>query len=198
MAFIVLEGVDGAGKSGCIGPLRAALEAQGQRVLCVREPGGTPLGESLRSILLDPASGALSAWTEACLFTAARAELVRTVIAPALQRGESVLCDRWWYSTLAYQGHAGGADVAALRALNLAVCGGTQPDRVLLFDLEPAAALARIARTNDRMEARGVDFLRAVRQGFLSEAARDPARFRILDAAASPQELAAQAVRALA
>lgn len=197
MALVVLEGVDGAGKSGCIPELRRALEARGKPVLCLREPGGTVLGEKLRAVLLDPASGAFSAWTEACLFTAARCELVRTVIRPALARGEAVLVDRWWYSTLAYQGYAGGADVEALRAMNVAATQGLQPDLVLLFDLDPQVALARIQRVGDRMEAKGVAFLRVVRAGFLSEAAKDPARFRILDASAAPEALAAAAVQAL-
>ncbi|MSR75411.1 MAG: dTMP kinase [Planctomycetes bacterium] len=197
MPLLVLEGMDGAGKSGCVPVLRACLEARGEQVVCLREPGGTVFGEKLRTVLIDPASGALNAWTEACLFTAARSELVQTVIRPALARGETVLLDRWWYSTLAYQGYAGGADVEALRAMNLAATGALLPDRVLLFDLNPQTALGRIQRQHDRMEAKGVAFLQAVRDGYLREAARDPARFRVLDATLPPALLARAAVQAV-
>ncbi len=182
MAFLVFEGIDGAGKSGAIEALREALVQRGRKVLCLREPGSTPLGERVRAILLDPALGQLTAWTEACLFNAARAELVSRVIRPALAAGEDVLLDRWWYSTLAYQGAAGGADVEALRSLSKAATGGLEPERVILLDLPAETAFARIARAKDRMEEKGLAFLSRAREGFLAEARRDPARFRVVDA----------------
>lgn len=195
MAFLVFEGIDGAGKSGAIEALREALVQRGRKVLTLREPGSTPLGERVRSILLDPAMGQMTAWTEACLFNAARAELVSRVIRPSLAAGEDVLLDRWWYSTLAYQGAAGGADVEALRSLSLSATGGLEPERVILLDLPAETAFARIVREKDRMEGKGLAFLARAREGFLAEARRDPARFRVVDASLPLAEVRACVLR---
>lgn len=195
MAFLVFEGIDGAGKSGAIEALREALVQRGRKVLTLREPGSTPLGERVRAILLDPALGQMTAWTEACLFNAARAELVSRVIRPALAAGEDVLLDRWWYSTLAYQGAAGGADVEALRSLSLSATGGLEPERVILLDLPAETAFARIVREKDRMEGKGLAFLARAREGFLAEARRDPARFRVVDASLPLAEVRACVLR---
>jgi dTMP kinase len=197
MAFLVVEGIDGAGKSRLVEGLRAALQAEGADPAVVREPGSTAVGERVRALLLDPKTGPLGAWTEACLFVACRAELVIRSIRPALARGSIVLADRYLHSTLAYQGGGGGADRELLRALNLAAVGGLLPDLVLLLDLAPREARARRGPPWDRMEVKGLEHLDRVRQAYLEEARLDPGRFEILDAAASPETCLAAARRAL-
>jgi dTMP kinase len=195
MSFLVFEGIDGAGKSGAIEALRIELVRRGRTVRVLREPGSTPLGERVRSILLDPAVGTLTPMTEACLFNAARAELVAGVIRPALAADEDVLLDRYSYSTLAYQGAASGLDIEALRQLCHAATLGLMPDRVMLLDLPAEVALARLQRTRDRMEAKGLAFLTRAREGFLCEARRDPQRFRVINAELSQAEVIAQVLR---
>jgi dTMP kinase len=195
MSFLVFEGIDGAGKSGAIEALRMELVRRGRTVRVLREPGSTPLGERVRAILLDPAVGALTPMTEACLFNAARAELVAGVIRPALAADEDVLLDRYSYSTLAYQGAASGLDIEALRQFCHAATLGLMPDRVMLLDLPAEVALARLQRSRDRMEAKGLAFLTRAREGFLVEARRDPQRFRVINAEQSQAEVIAQVLR---
>src|ERR1700738_4150564 len=133
--FISFEGPEGGGKSTQIHRLAAALAEQGHAVWTTREPGGTRAGEMIRPLLLGPKAGALSAWAEALLFTAARAQLVDEVIRPRLHRGELVLCDRYSDSTLAYQGYGRGIDLETLRRLQVEATGGLSPDLTLLLDL---------------------------------------------------------------
>ncbi len=189
--LIAFEGVEGAGKSTQVELLRQALEKAGHRVVTTREPGGTPVGEQVRSILLDPAS-ALEARTEALLFAAARAQLVEQVIRPALERGEVVLCDRYLDSSLAYQGAARGLGVEAVAAINRFATAGLVPDLVVLLRLDPAEGLARGRGGRDRIERQDLEFHRRVARGFLDLAAADPGRFVVIDAAAPPDEVAAE------
>lgn len=184
--FISFEGIDGAGKSTHIAALADALRAQGHTVLLTREPGGTPLAEKLRALLLHEAMDPLC---EALLMFAGRRDHLQQVIEPALARGEVVLCDRFTDATFAYQGHGRGFDLATLRTLEQWVQTtpeGTlrQPDLTLWFDLDPAVAAERLAgaRVPDKFEAQPVDFFRRVAAGYADRMASAPARFARIDA----------------
>jgi dTMP kinase len=187
--LIAFEGVEGAGKSTQLDLLCRALEGRGREVVVTREPGGTPAGEWVRGLLLDP-EVELHPRTEALLFAAARAELVQEVIRPALERGVVVLCDRYLDSSLAYQGGARGLGVGPVTEVNRFATGGVVPDLVVLLDLDPAAGLARRAGDRDRIEAQGLEFHRRVRSAFRDLAAADPARFCVVDAALPAGEVA--------
>lgn len=184
--FVTLEGIDGAGKSSHLAALAEVLRAGGAEVVLTREPGGTPLAETLRELVLHQGMDAL---TEALLVFAARRDHLRQVIEPALARGATVLCDRFTDATFAYQGGGRGFDLAVLQALEGWVQQGRQPDLTLWFDLQPAVAAARRAavRSPDRFEQQDTDFFERVRDGYAARAAADPARFVRLDAAA-PRE----------
>ena len=190
--FISFEGPEGGGKSTQIQRLAAALAEQGYVVWTSREPGGTRLGEMIRPILLGPKPPAsLSAWSEALLFTAARAQLVDEVIRPRLQRGELVLCDRFSDSTLAYQGYGRGIDLDALRRLQAEATGGLTPDLTLLLDLPVAAGLARIPRrAQDRLDRETIAFHERVYAGYQAMAAAEPGRWREVDALSDPNQVA--------
>jgi len=165
-------------------------------VLLVREPGGTPLGEALRGLLLDPRSR-VDPHAEALLYAAARAQLVADVVRPALQEGRDVVCDRFVDSSLAYQGAARGLGVAEVGAVNAFATGGLLPDRTILLDLAPAAALARKDGARDRMEGADVAFHQRVRDCFVSLAASEPDRFVVIDASQPPAAVLDTALRAL-
>jgi dTMP kinase len=184
--FITFEGIDGAGKSTQIERLAAHLKAQGQEVVVTREPGGTPVGEALRSVVLHQPMGVE---TEALVMFAARNEHVQTVIAPALARGAWVLCDRFTDATLAYQGGGRGVDMARLRLLARWCHDDCWPDRTFLFDLPPTVAAQRrgdrevAAGTNgDRFEQEQIAFFDRVRATYLQLAAVEPGRFCVIDA----------------
>jgi dTMP kinase len=189
--LIAFEGVEGAGKSTQVELLRQALEKAGRRVVTTREPGGTPVGEQVRSILLDPAS-TLDARTEALLFAAARAQLVAQVIRPALERAEVVLCDRYLDSSLAYQGAARGLGLEPVAAINGFATEGLLPDLVVLLRVDPAEGLARQRGGRDRIERQDLEFHQRVAQGFLDLAAADPDRFVVIDGAAPVDRVAAE------
>ncbi len=183
--FIVLEGIDGCGKTTQSQLLQRALQRRGMRPLRLREPGGTPIGEAVRELLLDPASGDLASWTEVFLFMASRAQLLDERVRPALARGTTVILDRYYYSTAAYQGAAGGVGVPVV--LGLARTARLDaPDRVFVLDIDPAAARERLGRTRDRMERKGAAYQRRVRRGFLAMARRDPKRLKVIDAGRPP------------
>jgi len=188
--FITLEGSEGAGKTLQAERLADALRERGQHVRLTREPGGTRLGEAIRSIVLargKDGDAGINARADALLFNAARAQLVATVIEPALQRGDVVVCDRYADSTLAYQGHGAGLPLDALRDLATFATGGLQPDLTILLDLPVEAGLARKAGEETRFEqAFSVDYHRRVRAGFLALAAAEPARFAVVDATQEP------------
>ena len=181
--FIVLEGPDGSGKTTQARMLIAALEAEGRDVVAVREPGHTALGEKVRSILLDHGDQAMDERAEACLFSAARAQLVTEVIGPALDAGQVVISDRFGLSTLVYQGYHDGVIDARVEEMVCYATRDTRPDLTLVFDLAPEAARARRgARADDRMEAKGTAYHRRVRQGYLAAARSDPERIVVIDA----------------
>jgi dTMP kinase len=189
--FVTFEGVDGSGKSTQLARVTARLAAAGIVPLVTREPGGTPLGERIRAVLLDPGNrpGPLS---EAHLMVAARADLVATVIAPALAAGRMVLCDRHADSTIAYQGYGRGLDVEMLRSWNRAATVGLTPDLTLLYDLDPAAGIERRAAAvegSNRIDREPLEFHRRVRRGFLDLAHSEPGRFVVLDASGDPREI---------
>ncbi len=182
--FITLEGIDGAGKSTHVASLRRWLEQQGSMVLCTREPGGTPLAEALRALVLHQPMDTL---TESLLVFAARRDHLQTVIEPALARGVTVLCDRFTDATFAYQGAGRGAAMDVLATLETWVQVDRQPDLTLWFDAPAALAAERraAARDADRFERLDEAFFTRVRNGYLTRAAAAPNRFVRIDAAAS-------------
>lgn len=188
--LIAFEGVEGSGKSTQLDLLRQAMEGRGREVVVTREPGGTPAGERMRAVLLDPGVE-LHPRAEALLFAAARAELVDAVIRPALERGAVVLCDRYLDSSLAYQGDARGLGRGPVEEVNRFATGGLLPDLVVLLDLDPASGLRRRSGELDRIEAQDLAFHRRVRQAFRDLAAADPGRFAVVDGAAPVAEVAA-------
>ncbi len=176
--YVALEGVEGAGKSTVAHLLAERLREKGQTVVVVREPGGTAIGEEIRRLLLH--EDAISDWTEAALFAASRAELVHRVVGPALERGEIVLSDRTYYSSLAYQGGARGLGVDQVRALNEQVLNGFLPDLVVVLDVDPEVGFAReVGR--DRIGSEGVEFQRRVAEVY-REIAADDARVFVVGA----------------
>jgi dTMP kinase len=196
--FITFEGGEGSGKSTQLRLLASRLSAAGISVRTLREPGGTTVGEAIRAILLDPEHEGLDDTAEILLYEAARAQLVADVIEPALQAGEVVLCDRFYDSTTAYQGHARGIDLDEVAALNRAATGGLQPDRTLVLDIEPALGIERATSHGaDRLEGEDRAFHAAVRDGFLAIAAHEPARVRVIDANGTVEEVAERVSAAL-
>lgn len=194
--FITFEGIDGAGKSSHIEPLAAGLRAAGQTVLVTREPGGTPLAERLRELLLNAPMDAL---TEALLVFAARRDHVQQVIAPALARGEMVLCDRFTDATFAYQGAGRGFDHGVLGTLESWVHAELQPDLTFWFDLSAEQAAERLAaaRAPDRFEQQDAAFFRRVREGYRARAEAFSARFVRIDASADRDTVSRQVISAL-
>ncbi|WBL37405.1 dTMP kinase [Tepidiforma flava] len=193
--FIVFEGGEGSGKSTAAAAVAARLEAAGRRVVLTREPGGTPAGEVIRGLLHER----LSPWAELFAFLTARAELVAAVIRPALERGDTVLCDRFAPSTFAYQVHARGLDPVIVRTANRAATGGLEPDLVVYLDIDPAAGLARKAAESAAVATglEGLEFHRKVREGYLLQARDDAGRWAVIDAALPAErvaELAAERV----
>lgn len=193
-SFITFEGIDGAGKSTHITALADALRAQGREVTLTREPGGTPLAEKLRELLLHEAMDPLS---EALLMFAARRDHLRQVIEPALAKGQVVLCDRFTDATFAYQGHGRGFDLEVLETLERWVqtrddgLGVRQPDLTLWFDVPPEVAAKRLAgvRSPDKFEALPVTFFARVAAGYGERMVRDPARFARVDAQQSIEQV---------
>lgn len=181
--FISFEGPDGAGKTTQVQLLADLLAASGHKVTVTREPGGTPLGDKIRTLLLDLANSEMCAETEALLYAAARAQHVTQVIAPALARGEVVISDRYADSTVVYQGAARALDKNRLEALNEFAVKGVMPDLTILLDAEVALLQSRLAdRGNcDRIEQEDVKFHETVRQGFLALAARQ-SRIKVVSA----------------
>jgi len=189
--FITFEGIEGSGKSTQIAMLHEQLEARGHSVHRLREPGGTAVGDRIRAILLDPELSELTDVTEMLLFAASRGQLIRQEVRPALAAGKTVLCDRFVYSSLAYQAHARGLGRDTVWKANLPAIQDVLPDKVVLLDLSPQVALDRAkARASlDRIEAEDLEFHEAVREGFLAEAKADPDRFCVVEAVGSPEEI---------
>ncbi|MGZ8571951.1 MAG: dTMP kinase [Actinomycetota bacterium] len=184
--FIAFEGVEGAGKGTQIENAELYLKSQGLDVLVTREPGGTPAGERVRELVLDPATGALDARAEALLFAASRAQTVAQVIRPALAEGKVVICDRYVDSSLAYQGWARGLGEADVLSLNVWATQGLFPDLVILLHIEPERGLERSTDDPDRMEREGPAFLAKVADAYLRIAEEHPERFVVVDADRGP------------
>ncbi len=194
--FVVLDGPDGSGKSSQFTRLADLVSQTGLRVCKVREPGGTPLGENIRGLLLDHKTTGIDLRAEMLLYMASRAQLVHDRIAPALYRREFVLADRFVSSTYVYQGFAGGVARADIHAVSEIVCheihartGRSGPDLVVIFDVDERTAASRLSPLLDRMQAMGADFHRKVRLVYLALAATHPARLAVLDASRTPDEV---------
>lgn len=198
--FITFEGGEGAGKSSHIVRLEAALSASGREVLTVREPGSSIVGEAIRRVLLDPAYGNMADRTEILLYEAARAQVVEEIIRPALARGVTVLADRFYDSTTAYQSHGRGLDIAEVAQMNSFAVGGLVPDRTIVIDVPIELGLERAGRSNipDRLEQESPEFHDRVRQGFLAIAAAEPDRVRVVDGTLDLPEVYDAIVAALA
>jgi dTMP kinase len=194
--FVTFEGIDGAGKSSHIEALAGWLRARGHEVVVTREPGGTPLAEQLRELVLHAPMDTL---TETLLVFAARRDHLVMQIEPALARGATVLCDRFTDATFAYQGGGRGFDLAVLAALEAWVQQGRQPDLTLWFDLPAATAADRraAARAPDRFERQDAAFFERVRDGYARRAAADPARFAVIDATPAPPAVWSQLQQAV-
>jgi dTMP kinase len=193
--FFSFDGIDGAGKSTQIALLANYLKDAGLDVVTCRDPGSTRLGESIRGLLLDDHQTSISAVSELLLYMAARAQLVREVIAPALEAGQVVVSDRFMLSNVVYQGHAGGVGAEAAWQIGQVATGGISPDLTFVLDISPELAAGRMDRTLDRMEQRGDDYRRKLRLGFLEEADRQPERIVVIDAGGTVEGVHA-AVRA--
>jgi len=198
--FITIEGGEGAGKSTQIGRMAAWLETQGHTVVLTREPGGTRLAERLREQLLDRHNEDLGALTELLLMFAARAQHLHELIRPALDRGETVVCDRFTDATWAYQGGGRGLPDTAIATLEQLVHGDLQPDLTLLLDLPVSEGLRRAAlrSESDRFESESVEFFERVRSAYLARAKSDAARFAVIDAAQGVDDVWRQIERVLA
>ena len=198
--FISLEGGEGAGKSTLLGGLRDYLHQHGVQLLQVREPGGTTLGEAIRSLVLDPAHAALSAESELLLMFASRAQLVRERIQPALDAGQWVLCDRYVDASYAYQGGGRGQPLERIAELERWACDGVRPDLTLLLDLPVSTGRARAAGRGaaDRIETEADAFFERVRQAYRDRAQAEPQRFRVIDASLPPGQVLAAAIEATA
>jgi dTMP kinase len=193
--FIAFEGGDGAGKSTQAGLLAEALESRGLKVLHTREPGGTPIGEKLRSLVLDHGHGHIDAHTEALIFAASRAAHAGQVIRPALERGEIVLTDRYIDSSVAYQGAGRDLGTDAVRSLNEWATAGLLPDLTVLLDVDPAVGRRRRTAgdaAEDRLESEADEFHTRIREAFLELAASRPAAYLVLPAHSPVSELAAR------
>lgn len=199
--FVTFEGGDGVGKSTHIRYVANELRRAGREVVCLREPGGTGIGESLRAMVLDPDNGEISSEAELLMYEAARAQLVREVIRPALERGAVVLCDRFSDSTIAYQAYGRGLPLDFVRRANAFATGGIVPDRTILLVLgntRKSLARATGAGMGDRMEQAGEVFHSRVNRAFLKLAKRDPKRIRIVRSSSSRKATAAAVAAELA
>ncbi len=187
--FITLEGIEGSGKSTQIALLAKYLQSLGMPLVLTREPGGTPIGDEVRKILLDPANTTLDPKAELLLYAASRAQHLKEIIVPHLEKGV-VLCDRFADATLAYQGYGRGLDIDLIRRLDTIVCAGLRPDLTILLDIDAATGVARARGRNNsrgldreaRFENEAIAFHERVRQGYLTLARAEPDRIRIVEA----------------
>lgn len=195
--FITFEGIEGSGKSTQIVLLENYLKSAGLHVVLTREPGGTPMGDQIRKILLDPANTGLDPSAELLLYAASRAQHLHEVIGPALDAGKIVLCDRFSDATLAYQGYGRGLNIDMIRALDRIVTSGMRPERTILFDLDPASGIARAHGRNKnsgleaeaRFENEEIAFHERVRQGYLNLSRQETDRIKVVDASLPVEEV---------
>lgn len=199
--FITFEGPEGSGKTTQIQALYLYLKDQGHDVVLTREPGGTPIGDQIRQILLDPANQEMLPEAEALLFSASRAQLVRQLVWPALERGAVVICDRFADSTMAYQGYGHGLDLELLRTITQFATGGLTPDLTVYLDIEVEKGLQRKRAVNERsadawnrLDQQAVEFHHRVRQGYLALASAEPERWLVIDAT-RPRDVIQQEIR---
>ncbi len=186
--FVTFEGVDWSGKSTQARLLAEWLREQGRAVLATREPGGTPVAEAMRDLVLH--GDEIAPWTEAALYAAARAEHVASAIRPALERGEDVVCDRYLDSSIAYQGAGRGLGEERVRELSLTVTDGLLPDRTFLVLVDPGTAERRAGGDRDRIERAGGEFMRVVDRAYRALAAREPVRIVAVDGERDPDRIA--------
>ena len=191
--FIVLDGVEGCGKSTQCRMLADALRERDIQVVITHEPGGTECGEAIRRLLLDPQYTQVSSLTEVFLFCASRAQHVAEVIEPALEAGKTVICDRFGASTAVYQGFAGGLGFALVEQLNETATGGIEPDLTIIIDLDPESGMKRKFGDDpmqaDRIERKAIEYHHKVREGYLQYAHRHRDRVRIIGADANPDDI---------
>lgn len=190
--FITFEGGEGAGKTTLIEEISAELSKKNLPFIKTREPGGTPLGEQVRELLLG--GYPLSSYTELCLFLASRAQHIAEVIKPALTSGKIVLCDRFNDSTIAYQGAARNLGETKVSEICSFICENLEPDLTFYLDLDPEAGFARIKRSKDRIEAESLSFHTKIREAFHRQAKLHPHRLKIIDASQSPPKVFADAM----
>ena len=197
--FLTIEGVDGAGKSTQVPRIDGHLRRRGVMTLVTREPGGTPLGESLRELLLDPRFTGMAPTAELLIMFAARAEHLDKVIAPALANGVWVLCERFTDATFAYQGGGRDVDPARIASLEETVQGEIRPDLVLVLDVPAEAGLERMAQRQavDRFERENVEFFRRVREVYLERVRAEPDRYAVIDARADPETVTRRLIRTI-
>ena len=192
--FITIEGPEGSGKTTAVDTAVKELEKMGYQIVRTREPGGTPIAEQIRNVILDKNNTAMDQRTEALLYAASRRQHLVEKVWPALREGKIVICDRYLDSSLAYQGGARGLGIDNILNVNNFATEGTFPDLTLLFDLQPELGLARIAansnREVNRLDLEKLDFHRKVRETFLELAKRYPERFVVIDASQSREEVA--------
>ena len=205
--FITMEGIEGSGKTSKIDYLVDYLEKRGQRCVTTREPGGTLIGNKIRSILLDPESRDLDSTTELLLYMADRAQHINSLVKPSLEAGNTVICDRYFDATVVYQGFARGLDIDVIQRLHALLFDNLKPDLTFLLDLAPREGLARAwkqinggQRANDesRFEAENLAFHEKVRAGYLELARLEPDRFRIIDAARDVRQVRSRIYEVLA
>ncbi|KAF7786327.1 dTMP kinase [Pseudoalteromonas rubra] len=190
--MLVCDGSNGAGKTTVIQGIADYLEQQGFEVVLTREPGGTPIGEKVRSVILDPSTPEMSSMTELMLFGAARAQHVEEKIRPALEAGKVVISDRFDAATFSFQHYARGIDLETIKTINELALGGFKPDMNLILDLDPELGLQRVNQRGeglDRLEDEKMEFLHRAREGYLAQAKAEPARFSVIDASEDKQSV---------
>jgi dTMP kinase len=195
--FIVLDGGEGCGKSTQALLLKESLEKKGVATILVRDPGSTRIGEMIRKILLDPGNGEMSMRCEMLLYMAARAQLMRELIGPALAEGKCVVCDRFVSSTLAYQLGGDGLTEAEIRSAADTAIGGRWPDLTIILDMPVEQSAARLQRAKDRIEQRPVEYHRKVRENYLAQAERDPLKVRVISAGGDKEFVHREILRVL-
>lgn len=187
--FITLEGSEGSGKSTQSALIYEYLKGRGKDVIQLREPGGVKISEAIRNLLLDVKNEAMSNECETLLYMAARAQVVKETIAPALEAGKIIICDRFLDSTLVYQGFGHGMDIGFIKELGLFATGGIKPDLTLLFDIDTKEGLSRTNAQKDRIELRSIEYHECVRRGYLELAVKEPQRIKVIKVDAPKEEI---------